>query len=32
MLLNDQMYAQAGLSPSWKNDIAFVDSKIRDSQ
>ena len=32
MLLNKQMYAQAGLSPSWKNDIAFVDAKIRDSQ
>ena len=32
MLLNDQMYAQAGLNPSWKNDIAYVDAKIRDSQ
>ena len=32
MLLNKQMYAQAGLNPSWKNDIAFVDAKIRDSQ
>ena len=32
MLLNDQMYAQAGLSPSWKSDIAFADAKIRDSQ
>jgi hypothetical protein len=32
MLLNDQMYAQAGLNPSWKNDVAYVDAKIRDSQ
>lgn len=32
MLLNSQMYAQAGLNPSWKSDIAFVDAKIRDSQ
>lgn len=32
MLLNRQMYAQAGLSPSWKCDPAFIDAKIRDSQ
>lgn len=32
MLLNEQMYAQAGLNPSWKSDIAFADAKIRDSQ
>jgi hypothetical protein len=25
-------YQQAGLSPAWKNDIAFTDAKIRDTQ
>ena len=33
MLLGSQMaYAQAGLNPEWKTDVAFDDAKIRDSQ
>jgi len=33
MLLRSQMaYAQAGLNPEWKTDVAFDDAKIRDSQ
>lgn len=33
MLLNSsKAYAQAGLNPEWKTDIAFTDAKIRDTQ
>jgi hypothetical protein len=33
MLLGSQTaYAQAGLNPEWKTDIAFTDAKIRDTQ
>ena len=33
MLLDSQRaYAQAGLNPEWKTDIAFTDAKIRDMQ
>jgi hypothetical protein len=33
MLLNSpKEYAQAGLSPEWKTDVAFTDAKIRDTQ
>jgi hypothetical protein len=33
MLLDSQKaYAQAGLNPGWKTDIAFTDAKIRDTQ
>jgi hypothetical protein len=33
MLLDSQRaYAQAGLNPEWKTDIAFTDAKIRDLQ
>jgi len=33
MLLNSQKaYAQAGLNPEWKTDIAYTDAKIRDTQ
>ena len=33
MLLSSQKaYAQAGLNPEWKTDIAFTDAKIRESQ
>jgi len=33
MLLNSsQAYAQAGLNPEWKTDVAFTDAKIRESQ
>lgn len=33
MLLDSQKaYAQAGLNPEWKTDIAFTDAKIRDTQ
>lgn len=33
MLLNSaKAYAQAGLNPEWKTDVAFTDAKIRESQ
>jgi len=33
MLLDSQRaYAQAGLNPEWKTDVAFTDAKIRDTQ
>jgi hypothetical protein len=33
MLLNSpKAYAQAGLNPEWKTDVAFADAKIRDTQ
>jgi len=33
MLLDSQKaYAQAGLNPEWKTDVAFTDAKIRDTQ
>jgi hypothetical protein len=33
MLLNSpKEYAQAGLNPEWKTDVAFTDAKIRESQ
>jgi hypothetical protein len=33
MLLDSQRaYAEAGLNPEWKTDIAFTDAKIRDTQ
>jgi hypothetical protein len=33
MLLNSQkQYAEAGLNPEWKTDVAFTDAKIRNSQ
>lgn len=33
MLLNSpKAYAQAGLNPEWKTDVAFTDAKIRDTQ
>ena len=33
MLLSSQtQYAQAGLNPQWKTDVAFTDAKIRDTQ
>ena len=33
MLLNSpRAYAEAGLNPGWKTDIAFTDAKIRDMQ
>lgn len=32
MLLSGPQYAQAGLNPGWKYDVAFTDAKIRDTQ
>jgi hypothetical protein len=33
MLLDSQRaYAEAGLNPEWKTDVAFTDAKIRDTQ
>ena len=33
MLLDSaKAYAQAGLNPEWKTDVAFTDAKIRDTQ
>jgi hypothetical protein len=33
MLLSSQKaYAEAGLNPEWKTDVAFTDAKIRDTQ
>lgn len=32
LLDNPTAYAQAGLNPEWKTDVAFVDAKIRDTQ
>lgn len=33
MLLNSSKeYAQAGLNPEWKTDVAFTDAKIRETQ
>jgi len=33
MLLNSsKQYAQAGLNPEWKTDVAFTDAKIRETQ
>jgi len=33
MLLNSpKAYAQAGLNPEWKTDVAFTDAKIRETQ
>lgn len=33
MLLDSQRaYAEAGLNPEWKTDVAFTDAKIRDMQ
>jgi hypothetical protein len=32
LLSSSKAYAQAGLNPEWKTDIAFTDAKIRDTQ
>ena len=32
LLSSPKQYAQAGLNPEWKTDIAFTDAKIRDTQ
>jgi hypothetical protein len=32
LLKTSAQYAQAGLNPEWKTDIAFTDAKIRDTQ
>ena len=32
LLDSSKAYAQAGLNPGWKTDIAFEDAKIRDTQ
>ncbi len=32
LLSSPKAYAQAGLNPEWKTDIAFTDAKIRDTQ
>jgi hypothetical protein len=32
LLSGPRAYAQAGLNPEWKTDIAFTDAKIRNSQ
>jgi hypothetical protein len=30
--IRQKAYAQAGLNPEWKTDVAFTDAKIRDTQ
>ncbi len=32
LLSSPKAYAQAGLNPEWKTDVAFTDAKIRESQ
>lgn len=32
LLDSSKAYAQAGLNPDWKTDVAFTDAKIRDTQ
>jgi hypothetical protein len=32
LLDSSKEYAQAGLNPEWKTDVAFTDAKIRDTQ
>jgi hypothetical protein len=32
LLDSSKAYAQAGLNPEWKTDVAFADAKIRDTQ
>jgi hypothetical protein len=32
LLSSPRAYAEAGLNPEWKTDIAFTDAKIRDTQ
>jgi hypothetical protein len=32
LLSSPKAYAQAGLNPEWKTDLAFTDAKIRDTQ
>jgi hypothetical protein len=32
LLSSPQQYAQAGLNPEWKTDVAFTDAKIRETQ
>jgi hypothetical protein len=32
LLSSPQAYAQAGLNPEWKTDVAFTDAKIRETQ
>lgn len=32
LLSSPKQYAQAGLNPEWKTDVAFTDAKIRESQ
>jgi len=32
LLSSPKQYAQAGLNPEWKTDVAFTDAKIRDTQ
>jgi hypothetical protein len=32
LLSSPTQYAQAGLNPEWKTDVAFTDAKIRDTQ
>ncbi len=32
LLSSPKEYAQAGLNPEWKTDVAFTDAKIRDTQ
>lgn len=32
LLSSPQQYAQAGLNPEWKTDVAFTDAKIREMQ
>jgi hypothetical protein len=32
LLDSSKAYAQAGLNPEWKTDVAFTDAKIRESQ
>jgi hypothetical protein len=32
LLASPKQYAEAGLNPEWKTDVAFTDAKIRDTQ
>jgi hypothetical protein len=32
LLSSPKQYAQAGLNPEWKTDVAFTDAKIRETQ
>ena len=32
LLSSPKAYAEAGLNPEWKTDVAFTDAKIRETQ